>query len=277
MAGKKTIQCKHGLDKRFCGICHPDMGAIASLVTFAKKHSDLNTLNLAKLVVKEMTDSQKTKLLLHLLKSHFDQIKRQEVHSIEKSASLWEEEKRERRREYQENRKEEERQAAEAPWRALSITKNWQKWDRLPPVMKKLRITQCDPDYAAWLESHGDKQFTSDLTTYCSYRSQILFDNFERDMRRKITLELTQELLGAHFALPNGLSTTWGEATAADHQSRIEYLLIQASGTVTTANRHKAAIEILREHHANNLNEVAQEMPPPPASEVGAQRIERVL
>lgn len=247
------------------------IAGVASLAELARRHSDLDSLSLAKLVVREMTASQKDDLLLDLLKSHFDQIRRAEVHSIEKSSSLlrYEKEKQKRERENQ-RRRHWERQAlksmaAETPWHFIQSYQG-QDWIRLPLVMKLARIAREEPDFAAWLKRKGVTDI--DSHAHSSYRLEIAQQDFKRKIRRKVKLELKRELLQARFALPDGRSVTWGEATAADHQSRIAYLLTQAGGTVATANRHKAAIEILRQHHAHTLNQVAlQTMRKPAASE----------
>ena len=78
------------------------------------------------------------------------------------------------------------------------------------------------------------------------------------DYRSAVRLELTEELLGAEFALGDGRSVTWADADAGDHTQRIGLLLGNARGNVAAAARHRSAISMLAEHGVTTLREVAE-------------------
>lgn len=78
----------------------------------------------------------------------------------------------------------------------------------------------------------------------------------QEDYAAEIRLEVTAELLGTPFALGDGRSVTWGEATVADHRQRAEMLFRGAAGTLETAARHEAAIRMLDECQARTLSEL---------------------
>jgi hypothetical protein len=71
-----------------------------------------------------------------------------------------------------------------------------------------------------------------------------------------VRLETTRELLETSFALGDGAETTWGEATVDQHQQRIDLLVKGASGTIETASRHAAAINMIQAAGVGHLNEV---------------------
>jgi hypothetical protein len=60
-------------------------------------------------------------------------------------------------------------------------------------------------------------------------------------------LRLTREFLGTAFALGDGTETTWGQATIAQHEQRVELLARNAAGVVQTAARHQAAIGMIKD------------------------------
>lgn len=65
-----------------------------------------------------------------------------------------------------------------------------------------------------------------------------------------VRLEVTVELLASRFALGDGTSVTWGEATAAQHEERIALLERQVLGNVETIALHRQAIALLTEQGA---------------------------
>lgn len=68
---------------------------------------------------------------------------------------------------------------------------------------------------------------------------------------------LRAELLAETFALGDGRRVRWGEATEEDHAARIEFLTRQIRGTQQTIGRHASAIDLLREHEAKCLDQIA--------------------
>src|SRR5690606_36081744 len=92
-------------------------------------------------------------------------------------------------------------------------------------------------NFTAWLDvlDWPGKSFDWDFREPWE-RMTAAIEQYRVDVR----LELTQELLGSEFALGDGRTVTWGEATAEDHQQRIEMLTKSAGGTLQTAARHQA-------------------------------------
>lgn len=70
---------------------------------------------------------------------------------------------------------------------------------------------------------------------------------------------LRAELLSETFALGDGRRVRWGEATAQDHQDRIDFLTKQIRGTQQTIGRHAAAIELISTANVSCLDEVTVE------------------
>ena len=73
----------------------------------------------------------------------------------------------------------------------------------------------------------------------------------------RVRLETTRELLATAFALGDGESVTWGRATIAQHEQRIEMLAKNVSGGIETATRHQAAINMIKEASVDCLAELA--------------------
>lgn len=76
------------------------------------------------------------------------------------------------------------------------------------------------------------------------------------DFQQSIRLEVTAELLASEFAVGDGTRTTWGEATAEQHLARAALLERQGFGTLETAARHRAAVEMLSSSGSITLSEI---------------------
>jgi hypothetical protein len=76
------------------------------------------------------------------------------------------------------------------------------------------------------------------------------------EFAQKVRLEVTTELLASTFALGDGTDVTWGEATVEQHRQRIDLLARMAEGTIETAARHQAAIDLIEENGVARLAEV---------------------
>lgn len=74
-----------------------------------------------------------------------------------------------------------------------------------------------------------------------------------------IRLELTTEFLSAQFAIGDGRTVSWGDATVEDHLERIELLKSNAAGNMLTASRHLAAIRTITAQNAECLGDIAKE------------------
>lgn len=78
------------------------------------------------------------------------------------------------------------------------------------------------------------------------------------DFRKEIKLELTAELLASSFALGDGRTVLWGQATIADHRQRVGMLVDQAAGTLHTAALHEEAIAVIKAHGATCLSDIRE-------------------
>lgn len=88
---------------------------------------------------------------------------------------------------------------------------------------------------------------------YGSGRIAVALEEYAATIR----LQVTRELLESSFALGDGRVVTWGDATIADHMTRIGLLQRQAIGTGEAIVRHEAAIGMLREAGAATLSDIA--------------------
>ena len=80
---------------------------------------------------------------------------------------------------------------------------------------------------------------------------------FRESVERETILDLTDDLLTSEFALGDGRIASWGEASAEDHDFRVESLDKHISGVAETAARHSLASKIIRRLGVANLNEAA--------------------
>ena len=65
----------------------------------------------------------------------------------------------------------------------------------------------------------------------------------------------------SRFALGDGNSVSWGEATLSQHEKRIGMLRAMWSGISETIKRHETAITLLQQTGAKCLNELLTEQP----------------
>lgn len=78
-------------------------------------------------------------------------------------------------------------------------------------------------------------------------------DEYEIEVRKKIIVEWTFELLETEIAMPDGTRTTWGNATLDQHEIRRTMLADSAMANMEAAARHANAIEQLKSSGASNL------------------------
>lgn len=79
----------------------------------------------------------------------------------------------------------------------------------------------------------------------------MLLDEF----RNAVIVNWTSDLLGSQFAVGDGQTVTWGQATAGQHLARIQLLTQNARGNLEAIRRHEAAIATIAERHAICLDE----------------------
>lgn len=109
-----------------------------------------------------------------------------------------------------------------------------------------------------WSEAEAERRNKWGQERNARYKAEL--DKIMADWKHSIRLEVTEELLGSDFALGDGRRVTWAEATVADHEQRVAMLETSAVGTLETAARHRAAIEMLRRHGVKTLAEVNSEV-----------------
>ena len=85
-------------------------------------------------------------------------------------------------------------------------------------------------------------------------------------------LEVTQELLGTIFMLGDGRHRTWGNAKIAEHQLRVNMLVRNSIGAVTTAARHMVAINMIKQAGVSCLEEIGKKWPLSSTSEAARLR-----
>lgn len=62
--------------------------------------------------------------------------------------------------------------------------------------------------------------------------------------------------LAARFTVGGGRWVTWGDATIADHEARIQFLDRYRSGIDRTIGRHSAAVDLLKSTQADTLGDL---------------------
>jgi len=73
--------------------------------------------------------------------------------------------------------------------------------------------------------------------------------------QQAVVMHWTKELLESRFALGDGRRPTWGEATAEEHNSRIQLLLRNTYGNLMTIARHTNALAAISAASTQCLNE----------------------
>lgn len=71
-----------------------------------------------------------------------------------------------------------------------------------------------------------------------------------------LKMEWTRELLDSGFALPDGTTVLWGDATVEQHQARYDMFMRNAQVNAEGAARHEQAIRDLTQAHASTLREM---------------------
>lgn len=83
-----------------------------------------------------------------------------------------------------------------------------------------------------------------------------------RSFSDELRMEWTEELLSSSFAVGDGTTTTWRDATTQQHQERVDMLSRQAGATIETAARHQKAIDTLRSAGADTLGALVESAGP---------------
>lgn len=75
-------------------------------------------------------------------------------------------------------------------------------------------------------------------------------------LRRRLALVAGPDLLASEFAIGDGTTATWGQATVEQHERRVQWQMRDAAGSMADAERHRAAIRLIEEADAVCLDEV---------------------
>jgi hypothetical protein len=226
------------------------------IVRVERRHLDLPSIDVARLIVRHLAASQRNEALAQLLEEDVDAIRRARVRDIEQAAVNATPHR---------TGRDEEQELVERDRLALEERRAlWKLNPRSAPKSSR--------EYKDWLantpegravadarEEAEDRRrlFREDPEAYSKkYGWQHAVQEYEESVRQQARLELTAELLGASFALGDGRTVTWGEATLDDHEQRIELLFGNVSGNLATIAVHERAAELLRSAGASCLNDM---------------------
>jgi len=184
-------------------------------------------------------------LLRCLLIRAIDDRKRELAHQVEKAVTektvahpikIVEQESDESQEEREERLRYQRKQRAERAERAGQDT----RFDEL--------IAQIPNSASDWQELRD--------TAYEKAYGRKSFHAIVKEFEESVRLRVTNELLATSFALYDGTTTTWGEATAVQHVARAEKLENQAEGFVVTAARHRAAADMIQRASVASLSQL---------------------
>jgi hypothetical protein len=189
---------------------------------FDKEYPQELPERLATRAVRSLTEEERAEILVALLSSEIDVLRRTRAREIEHRAwqAIGHPKELPVERERRLRRKKEEREAREA---------------------KELE--------KAWLWAHDPEAYRR------KYTLNGIIEAFEEEVRGSERLKVTAELLTVAFSLGDGRRVSWGEATLEDHRQRIEMLGKGIEGNVQTIRLHEYAATILRETGAACLNQ----------------------
>ena len=125
-------------------------------------------------------------------------------------------------------------------------TAAWRTWSEMPENEE---------------EANREREYRNDLARADEEASKKLWgemgsiiEKFKDDMHT----QWTEELLQSKFALGDGTETTWGMASRANHEYRLNMHLRNASAGIEGAARHQQAIDELDATGASNLLEAVR-------------------
>jgi hypothetical protein len=89
--------------------------------------------------------------------------------------------------------------------------------------------------------------------------ANLAFEEAIAQFKKAVQVEWTMELLNSGFVLPDGTTTTWGQATIDQHIAREEMFTTNALANMEGAARHRQAIERIQASGVTCLAEVPNE------------------
>lgn len=245
-------ECLHGMESEWCALCNPTpSNTCFSISSMETKNPSTDTSILARMYLNEIEPSKHETLLIGLLSREFESARRNRIRQIEEKAStsVITEIKRAKI-------KQDFRLFSNRPWAAPRSTVVSKEWMKVTSSKRNQLRAASDPEFSEYLRFRNDSSSEVNEADFALWRMNNAFEGLRQATRREVQLELTAELLQASFAVGEGRQVSWGDATVNDHLTRIQLLLSQAGGNVSTANRHKAAIHLLQKNGVKTLNEV---------------------
>lgn len=113
-----------------------------------------------------------------------------------------------------------------------------------PPPGRRWRPTPQEQAERAAIDSeHRDRMLVEILGIVNDYSSAL-------------KIEWTAELLGREFALADGSTVTWGQATAEQHSERLRMFTRNAAANIEGAARHQKALDALAASGADSLEQM---------------------
>lgn len=125
-------------------------------------------------------------------------------------------------------------------------TKAWDAWAHLPRNAEQAEVTR---NRQAKLEESLDANH--------SKLNAVLVDALAA-YSVELRMQWSRELLDSKFALGDGTTTTWGEATVEQHEQRISIHRVNALGGIEGMARHEQAIHDLKSSGADCLDSLVR-------------------
>jgi hypothetical protein len=215
---------------------------------------DANASRLARQVITSLSESVRENFLEYAVWDLVRELQRWRVHDVEREATRCAERE---ARIVTEQERERERVERLAYWEkypsiAPKNTRAYRAWAQTDVGQASLARERASAE-------RREREDERARTEFGGSKFAMHLHDMKEHMRAEIRLELTAELLDAPFALGNGTTVTWGDASIEDHERRIEMLVAHAGGTLATAQRHDAAISMIRAGDVTCLRDLAQQ------------------
>lgn len=104
-------------------------------------------------------------------------------------------------------------------------------------------------------QAERDAQYAEEMREI-DERRDAKIASIMKDWSTQLRAEWTEELLNSGFALPDGQTVLWGDATIEQHEARRNQFMDNARANIEGAARHEAAIETLRSSGAETLRQM---------------------
>lgn len=195
-------------------------------------------------LIRSLDDRQKHLVLRWFMQTQIRQIRRESAQRIEREAMR-------------------ERSKRVKQWQREEQQRLMREYNEAVFPSQRVRGEKKRAAHAKWLQTDEGRaelekrqREREDLEETIFNRKMAMMRDVVEKIRDDLYVEWTEELLNTHFRLPNGQETTWGDATVAQHEARVEMFTKNATHQALGAARHQQAIEDIRRADAQCLNEV---------------------